>query len=156
MPIYEYQCENCGLRFEHLCRNISSGKDTIDCEGCSEKAKRMISTFAFKFNHASGVNGAAPSSTGTSDDWNYDKAIGRDAERKWEAINERNSGKDRVVRDERKSGRVISRNHLAPKMDGTGEYRVISEGERKAVNASRETAMSVSKAVGKKNKSESK
>lgn len=152
MPIYEYQCESCGLRFERLWRSIGSATDTVPCKACSEKAKRMISSFAFKFNHSSGVNGAAPSNTGTSDDWNYDKAIGRDAERKWAEIDKRNAGKDRVVRDERKSGRVISRNHLAPKMDGTGEYRVISESERTKVNASRETAFSVAQAISKKAK----
>lgn len=152
MPIYEYQCEACGLRFERLWRSASAATEEVECETCSALAKRQISSFAFKFNHGSGVNGAAPSNTGTSDDWNYDKAIGRDAERKWAAIEKRNAGKDSVIRDERKAGRVVSRNHLAPKMDGTGEYRVITDSERQKVNASRETAFSVAQAAAKKAK----
>jgi len=149
MPIYEFQCFSCGLRFDKLFRRVSDEKE-IPCKACGEPAKKQVSAASFKFAHSQGVNGALPPNTGTSDDWNFDKAIGRDAEQKWKAIEQRNSGKDSVIRDERRDGRVISRNHLAPKLDGSGEYRVITESERVKANQNRETAFAISQAVKKK------
>ena len=149
MPIYEYQCDACGLRTEHLWRSMAATKDTIPCEVCSKDMRKLVSAASFKFNHKAGVRGSLPPSTGTSDDWNFDKAIGRDAERKWGAIEQRNSGKDAVIRHERKQGRAVSREQLVPKGDGTGEYRTITEGERKRANSARQTAFSVAQAAKK-------
>jgi putative FmdB family regulatory protein len=46
MPIYEYLCEECDLKFEILKRNTSSQK--VICPECgNEKTKRLFSTFGF-------------------------------------------------------------------------------------------------------------
>lgn len=46
MPLYEYECEDCGETFETL---VSAGKkdQTKTCPACgSENTERMLSTFA--------------------------------------------------------------------------------------------------------------
>ncbi|KPK77072.1 MAG: hypothetical protein AMJ89_03070 [candidate division Zixibacteria bacterium SM23_73] len=46
MPIYEYLCEECNLKFEILQRNTSGEK--VACPKCgTEKVKRLFSTFGF-------------------------------------------------------------------------------------------------------------
>ena len=153
MPIYEFLCYSCGLRFEKLYRAVSDDQE-VPCKDCGDPAHKQVTAAAFKFAHKQGVRGALPPNTGTSDDFNFDKAIGRDAEQKWKAIEVRNSEKDSVIRDEFKRGNLISRNHLAPKLDGSGEYRKISEAERVKANQGREAAFAVSQAVAKKAKSD--
>jgi len=101
-----------------------------------------------KFTHgANQTRGAAPPNTGTSDDWNYDKVIGRDAEKKWAAIEERKKHKNGIIRDERKQGRGVETDHLVRTQEGAGDYRVIKEKERKEVNRRRELSVAVAKAA---------
>ena len=46
MPIYEYECHNCGEKFEKLVRSIN-GAEPVACPGCqSEAVKRGLSAFA--------------------------------------------------------------------------------------------------------------
>lgn len=46
MPIYEYQCEDCGRNFE-LLRRMSEADDGVKCPLCeSERVKRQVSAFA--------------------------------------------------------------------------------------------------------------
>jgi putative FmdB family regulatory protein len=41
MPVYEFECEKCGLRFEEL---TSSDTDALDCPGCgSSRTRRLLS-----------------------------------------------------------------------------------------------------------------
>ncbi|MFA5090310.1 MAG: zinc ribbon domain-containing protein [Candidatus Omnitrophota bacterium] len=52
MPIYEYECEGCDLRFECLVR---SHNQDIVCPGCGrQKTRRVMSTFAFTSHGKSG------------------------------------------------------------------------------------------------------
>lgn len=52
MPLYEYECLNCSLRFDYLVR---SNQDSIVCPQCNHKdLKRLISTFSFNSKDASG------------------------------------------------------------------------------------------------------
>lgn len=45
MPIYEYNCEDCGTRFDAL-RTMSDADAPIDCEQCAgDKTSRAISLF---------------------------------------------------------------------------------------------------------------
>jgi putative FmdB family regulatory protein len=158
MPVYEYQCDPCGLRVEKLWRKISTAKKTLPCEICGEDMQKMVTAANFSFAHAPAqTRGALPPSTGTSDDWNFDKAIGRDAEKKWKNIEKREGVKDGVIREERKDGRAVTRDHLVPKSDGSGEYRVITEGERVKANQNRQTAFDIAHAAkdsGEKNPKE--
>lgn len=51
MPIYEYICKNCGLRFEYLVR----GNQEVTCPKCNHNdLKRLISSFAFNSKDAKG------------------------------------------------------------------------------------------------------
>ena len=57
MPIFEYACDQCGVKFEKLVRRSS---DEIECPSCASKAlTQQLSTFAA---HANGA--AAPKSMG--------------------------------------------------------------------------------------------
>ena len=151
MPVYDYQCESCGLQKEHLWGRISLAQDTIPCPECAEPMRKLVSAANFKFSHSEKqTRGSAPPSTGTSDDWNYDKVIGRDAEKKWGVIEQRNSEKDRVIRHERENGVDIKRNQLVP--NGEGGYRTIREEERVKANAGRKVAADLNAALSQKAK----
>ena len=142
MPIYEFTCGSCGLRFEVLYRRVSD-EATHPCEACGETAHKQVSAVSFSFNHPdSQRNGMLPPNTGTSDDWNFDKAIGHDAEQRW--------GKQKLMQQEAKEGRGITMDHIAKTRDGG--YRVITETERKRVNQNRETAFQVTQAAKKQAK----
>ena len=42
MPIYEFECETCGARFEEL---VASGTEVLACSGCgSSDTRRVISS----------------------------------------------------------------------------------------------------------------
>ncbi|MFB0557094.1 MAG: zinc ribbon domain-containing protein, partial [Dehalococcoidia bacterium] len=45
MPIYEYFCPNCKLKFE-LLRPLSQSDKIASCPHCHTNAKRMLSSFA--------------------------------------------------------------------------------------------------------------
>jgi putative FmdB family regulatory protein len=148
MPVYEYQCDSCGLRAEKLWKRVSIAKDSIPCEACGTDMRKLVTSANFAFKHgASQTRGALPPSTGTSDDYNFDKAIGRDAEQKWRQVEQREAVKSRHIRHEREAGRLVTRDHLVPKLDGSGEYRTITESERVATNANRETAFQIAQAA---------
>ena len=58
MPIYEYECENCGHKFE-LLRRLSDQDGEIKCPKCGkQEAKRVLSSFATSSSGSS----CAPSS----------------------------------------------------------------------------------------------
>lgn len=45
MPIFEFQCNKCGKKFEKLCR----GDEKVNCPKCKGKnVKKLFSTFATK------------------------------------------------------------------------------------------------------------
>ena len=55
MPIYEYQCADCGERFDAL-RSMSQADDPISCEQCdSMDTTRKVSA---AFAHSVGGNGS--------------------------------------------------------------------------------------------------
>lgn len=45
MPIYEYSCPQCGLKFELLCRPGQAGEDA-SCPRCRNNARRILSSFS--------------------------------------------------------------------------------------------------------------
>ena len=146
MPIYEYQCDECGLRFEKLWSRPSAVVEPVPCPECETDARKLVSMVNHTFKHPqSQTRGELPPNTGTSDDWNFDKAIGRDAEEKWGKIEQRNAVKDRHIRGEREAGLLVNRDQLVP--TGEGEYRTISEPERVRANENRETAFKIAQAA---------
>jgi putative FmdB family regulatory protein len=154
MPVYEFTCHSCGLRFDKLFRRMEStdALSETPCSSCGEPAYRQVTAAAFKFSHApSQVRGAAPPNTGTSDDWNYDKAIGRDAEQKWKVVEKRDAEKARVIRQERENGVVLNKGQLVRSQED-GSYRAITEPERQVVNERRTTAFQVAQAAKQQGK----
>ena len=44
VPIYEFECESCGDRFEEL---VAAGAESVPCSACgSTRTRRLISGFA--------------------------------------------------------------------------------------------------------------
>ena len=64
MPIYEYQCDDCGTRFERLIRRLSApGAEKALCPKCGEShLTQQVSTFAAMSDSA--PRGAIPPVTG--------------------------------------------------------------------------------------------
>jgi len=60
MPIYEYECQDYGMRFEKLVRSIHSA-ERIACPSCESKSvERQISAFATVWS-SQGVSDSLPS-----------------------------------------------------------------------------------------------
>lgn len=46
MPLYDYQCRNCGKKFELLVR-MQDADNPLECPNChSDQVERLLSTFA--------------------------------------------------------------------------------------------------------------
>lgn len=146
MPIYEFQCPTCGLRFEKIMPRMTADK-SHPCD-CGAEATRLVSAAAFAFAHTP-VNGPVPQNTGVHGiDYNPDQVIGRDAAEKWKTIEQREKVKTEAIRDARKQGMdVTDKNQLAKTFDG---YRPITETERVAANENRVAANDVNKAISAK------
>lgn len=65
MPIYEYQCQNCGRKFE-LLRSFSEADSPTSCENCKDSnVKRMLSKVN-SFSDGVGLNSNSSCSGCTS------------------------------------------------------------------------------------------
>jgi putative FmdB family regulatory protein len=63
MPIYEYECTNCGERFE-LRRSIADSDKEVKCPKCDKKSpKRVVSLFGTKSSSTSCAPSAPSGST---------------------------------------------------------------------------------------------
>lgn len=58
MPLYEFFCESCGVKFEDLCH---SGVDRVKCLTCGNLSRKVLSAFR---TGKSGERGSASSSGG--------------------------------------------------------------------------------------------
>lgn len=56
MPIYEFVCETCGNRFEHLTSSMSD-QAAPPCPACRGKTRRQISVFSAHANKGAGACG---------------------------------------------------------------------------------------------------
>lgn len=54
--LYEFQCQKCGHVFEEN-RKLKDNSDDSSCPKCSNEAKKIASTFGFKVNGYSSLNG---------------------------------------------------------------------------------------------------
>ena len=68
MPIFEFECTECGERFEELVRSANA-VDEVVCPGCrSQSVRKKISTFASKVSGSSSISygaSSAPCSSGS-------------------------------------------------------------------------------------------
>jgi putative FmdB family regulatory protein len=64
MPIYEYECQSCGHRYESL-RGFAASDEKMKCPNCGGKnSKRVMSSFFGGSSGNSSGGGCAPSSGG--------------------------------------------------------------------------------------------
>ncbi len=55
MPIYEYVCADCDVKFE-LLRRLSQSTEGASCPQCESDAERVLSTFACFSRDESGMS----------------------------------------------------------------------------------------------------
>ncbi|MCK9356880.1 MAG: zinc ribbon domain-containing protein [Dehalococcoidia bacterium] len=64
MPLYEYQCERCGKRFE-VRQSFSQGGADLKCPACGAAApRRLFSSFSCAGSSDSGFSGDSGFSSG--------------------------------------------------------------------------------------------
>lgn len=108
MPLYEYKCGSCGLRFEELTGR--TGSETAPCKSCGQVAERQMSRFS-----SSVANGSTKESV--------DMTIGRDANDRWQQIHDR--------RDKRISSRGEELKEIKVPQTSDGKYMpVMALGDR--------------------------
>ena len=77
MPLFEYKCEKCGLKFEEL---IAQNREAliVACRSCGGEAIKQVSSFS------SAVKGGTANET-------VDLSIGREANKRWQNYHDRQS-----------------------------------------------------------------
>lgn len=94
MPVYEYFCDHCNVKFEELLTQREEIKKYVDfcpCPECAELSPRIPSAVNFTFKGTPGSSG--------SHDLDYpvlDKAVGRSAERRWKKFATRKKERDQA------------------------------------------------------------
>ena len=62
MPLYEYECESCGDRFEKLV-SVSKGSKGITCPGCKSKSVRKLMSACARVSSKDSSVGECPTCT---------------------------------------------------------------------------------------------
>lgn len=109
--VYEYQCTNteaCGAVTERVQRIAEERPESIECKFCGSPALFKLSVPAVL--------------TGNMTNQSFDVTVGKDAERRWTAIHERQAARDKVRRETGSAGLV---GH------GYNDFRPISDEQRK-------------------------
>lgn len=136
MPVYTYQCFDCGLRFKKTVKFAK--KDAPQkCKCGSDVSRSMPESCSFSFK----VTPDQPPNSGVSSmDKQIDRIIGADAEQRWKVVDDRDVAKREVLRthpDKTKSDIAIN---------DDGSYRILKPEEKKAGRTARnlhETAMQI-------------
>jgi len=90
MPIYEYYCKGCFVKFEQFAPR-SEGFEKAKCPSCGKEAPRKISRPGGFILKGSGFH--------VNDYPDVDRVVGQDADRKWKRIHEEREKRDRVRRE---------------------------------------------------------
>jgi len=96
MPLFEYQCEACGLKFEEL-KGQKEESNTTPCKACGKSSTRLMSAFS-------------PVVSGGSTNETVDMSIGREANNRWQHYHDRQA--------KRHSGKEIKKFDLPKAPDG--------------------------------------
>jgi putative FmdB family regulatory protein len=114
MPLYEYQCEKCGHRFEKIQK--FSDRMVRKCPECGGKVEQMISAPAVQFkgsgwyvtDYANKPNtsssGGSDSGGSDKDSKNNDKDSKREEKSKSESTSKDESSKDKSAKEPAKAG----------------------------------------------------
>ena len=128
MPVYRFQCQECGLSFSG---RVASGVTKTKCEACGKDAARDLPrNVSMSTNVAQGSINDIPASGYASHDYEVDRVVGQDALNKWQGIAKRQKDKLRVMKEHNVTGFDLSK-----KADGT--YRPMNRAEREASERSR-------------------
>ncbi len=96
MPVYEYECHECGNLFEELImgsENVQKYKTEHPCPICtSSSPRKMVSLVSFNFK------GGTVGNSGVHDvDYpSLDKAVGRSSKSKWEKIQQQKAERSKI------------------------------------------------------------
>jgi len=91
MPTYDYKCDSCGVVQEFVQSIHKPLPESLPCPRCGEDSFHV-------FLIAPGVL------TANMDHKTIDVAIGKDAEARWEKVNERKARRDKIRRESGKTG----------------------------------------------------
>lgn len=83
MPIYEFLCPKCGLKFERYYSKVSDNQKEV-CPNCETSSEKVISAPSFKIGEP------------TSIPKDIDLKVGKDAEKRWMAYEDRNKQKENI------------------------------------------------------------
>lgn len=124
MPTYEYQCQNCGLRFDGRA-SMQDHMKPVACKSCGEDSPRHLPDAVGGVFNQETDGLPKPQNTGVSQiDVVADRAIGASAKLGWAQVRDRNSRKRTILRDTPGAeGEDLSRTP-------DGDYRVLSSDER--------------------------
>jgi len=130
IPLYSYQCEDCGLRFDRR-MSASRAGDAVGCK-CGEQASRVVPDSVQTTFNPKGDGTIQPQNTGVSSyDANVDRVIGEHARGSWDAIAQRHTRKREVLRNNPgKTGWDLGRT-----LDG--DYQPMKTEERGAAEMAR-------------------
>jgi len=130
VPLYKFQCYECGCEFE-LPLSIKQSDKPVACVSCGEIAEKLVPdkvTFSFRPSETS-LRGA---DTGvTSTDYNWDRLVAEDSNIKWGRVEEREREKRELVR----SRPGATKGNLIRNNDGT--YLVTAPNSEDRIRAKR-------------------
>lgn len=121
------------MRFERT-RSASQASAPHPCPDCASEADRVLpSKVAFTFNQE--TVGVGPQNTGVASvDYDVDRVIGKDAQKRWAAYAQRDRRKSQILSENptktRKDLSVVE-------VDGDIDYRVMSSEERSSTRNTR-------------------
>ncbi len=131
MPLYRYQCEACGLRFDAR-QSAAKAMDTYPCLSCNTPAPRLAPESMTSTYNPTGDGTIRPQNTGVNSyDANVDRVIGDHAKTSYEHIAKRHARKREILRDNPNvSGHDLSRTD-------DHDYRIMTSEERNAAETAR-------------------
>ena len=115
MPLYEFSCEECGLKFEEL-KTLQEDSEKMPCRKCGGNAVKVMSSFA-------------PVVAGGTSVEPVDMTIGREANKRWQNYHDR--------QEKRHEGKDIKAFDLPKGKDGKF-MPVMALGDKKEVSNRKE------------------
>lgn len=146
MPLYRYQCDECGLRFDARVSTAHS-TDPYPCLGCQTLANRLVPETMTSTYNPKGDGTIRPQNTGVNSyDANVDRVIGDHAKGSYEQISKRHARKREIIRDNPGiSGHDLSRTD-------DNDYRILNTSERQAAETARNLHNSAMGMIGRHKK----
>jgi putative FmdB family regulatory protein len=123
VPLYEFLCSSCGLKFDGRAPLKDSSK-AKPCPACQTEAAPLVPS-SVQGHFTKSVTGPNPQNTGIHDlDTHIDRVIGQSAKQGWDVAESRTRDKKEVLTQHPEvDGHSLSKN-----LDGS--YRVMTPEER--------------------------